>query len=306
MRLLPATILPALLLMPLSAICAEPPPSTPAKPVPAKPDRPQPKKPQEVLKGEWLDPDQSAPNGTQYKTFHSAVIGSNVSYLVWLPPGYERGTKRYPVIYWLHGRSKNQRTGALIFVPQVEAAIKEGLLPPVIVVSVNGVGPSYYLDAPNGRLPVESVIIKDLIPHVDRTYRTIARREGRVIEGYSMGGFGAARLGFKFPELFGTVVVSAGALQNSNGFNPEEHPKQLARKNAGKLRKTRIHIGCGSLDGLLPTNLELHRLLQQLGIEHSYQVVPDMAHDSALYYEKLGTKVFEFHRRSLEALDKGR
>jgi endo-1,4-beta-xylanase len=121
-----------------------------------------------------------------------------------------------------------------------------------------------------------------------------------------MGGFGAARLGFKFPELFGTVVVSAGALQNSNGFNPEEHPKQLARQNADKLRKTRIHIGCGAQDGLLPLNLELHRLLQQLGIEHSYQVVPDMAHDSALYYEKLGTKAFEFHRKSLEALNKGR
>lgn len=295
-------ILPVLFLLPLSVICAETPSSTPASPAPAKPN----KKQQGVLKGEWLDPDQSAPNGTQYKTFHSEVIGSNVSYLVWLPPGYEQGTKRYPVIYWLHGRSKNQRTGALILVPQVEAAIKERLLPPVIVVSVNGVGPSYYLDAPNGRLPVESVIIKDLIPHVDRTYRTIARREGRVIEGYSMGGFGAVRLGFKFPELFGTVVVSAGALQNANVSNAEEHPKQLARKNADKLRKTRIHIGCGALDGLLSVNLELHRLLQQLGIEHSYQVVPDMAHDSALYYEKLGTKAFEFHRKSLEALNKGR
>lgn len=288
MRLLPATMLSALVLMPLSAICAEP----------------QPRKPQEVPKGEWLDPNPSAPNGTQYKTFSSAVIGSNVSYLVWLPPGYEQGTKRYPVIYWLHGRSGNQRSGAATFVPHVEAAIKEGVLPPVIVVLVNGVGRGHYLNAPNGRLPIESVIIKDLIPHVDQTYRTIARREGRVIEGYSMGGFGAGHLGFKFPELFGTVIVNAGALRNADWFNAEEHPKQLARKNADKLRKTRIRIGCGSLDDLLPANQELHEVLQQLGIEHPYQVVPDMAHSSALYYEKLGTKVFEFHRKSLEALNK--
>ena len=60
------------------------------------------------------------------------VLGREVSYLVYLPAGYEKGKQRYPVIYWLHGMGGNQRGGAMMFVPQVEAAIKEGVLPPTI------------------------------------------------------------------------------------------------------------------------------------------------------------------------------
>ena len=55
----------------------------------------------------------------------------------------------------------------------------------------------------------------------------------------------------------------------------------------------------GSLDGLLPRNQELHDLLTQLGIEHEYEVVPGVAHDSPLYYRQLGSKPFAFHQKSL-------
>jgi enterochelin esterase-like enzyme len=284
------------------------------------PDARRPMNKRPMPKAESLDPDHSAPNGTQYKTFQSKTLGREVSYLVWLPPGYEQEKKHYPVIYWLHGTGGNQRAaGATMFVPQVEAAIKEGVLPPVLVVSVNGMVNSFYCDSSDGQCPMESVIIKDLIPHVGATYRTIGRREGRVSEGYSMGGCGAGHLGFKYPEIFGTVVINAGALIDpdlSNGpmfgvFGDDnarrvaEHPITLARKNADKLRdRTHIRIGCGSRDGLLPRNKELHELLTQLGIKHEYEVVPDVAHEPPLYFRKLGTKVFAFHRKSLEALDK--
>jgi enterochelin esterase-like enzyme len=196
-------------------------------------------------------------------------------------------------------------------------------LPPVIVVLVNGVVKSFYCDSVDGKCPMESVIIKDLIPHVDATYRTIAKREARVIEGYSMGGYGAGHLGFKYPELFGTVVVNAGALldptltnvpQNGPMFGVfgndsarrlAEHPRELARKNAENLRgKTHVRIGCGSLDNLLIRNKDLHEALTQLGMQHEFDVVPDVAHESPRYYAKLGTKVFEFHRKSLEGWEK--
>jgi endo-1,4-beta-xylanase len=272
-------------------------------------------------KAEWLDPDHGAPNGTLYKTFASKALGQDVSYLVWLPPGYADGTKRCPVIYWLHGMGANQRGGASMFVPQVEAAIKEGTLSPCIVISLNGMVRSFYCNSSDGNVPMESVITKDLIPHVDATYRTLGTREGRVVEGYSMGGYGAAHLGFKYPELFGTVVINAGALidptptnlpkegamfsvfGNDNERRVAEHPLTLARKNADRLRSTHIRIGCGSLDGLLPRNQELHDLLTQLGIEHEFQIVPDVAHDSPKYYRLLGTKAFAFHCKSLGAAD---
>ena len=87
-----------------------------------------------------------------------------------------------------------------------------GKIPEMIVVLVNGMKDSFYNDSPDGKWPIESVIIKELIPHIDKTYRTLAHRETRAIEGYSMGSYGAAHLGFKYPELFGIVGVNAGAL----------------------------------------------------------------------------------------------
>jgi endo-1,4-beta-xylanase len=193
------------------------------------------------------------------------------------------------------------------------------------VVLVNGMVKSFYCDSTDGQCPMESVIIKDLIPHVDETYRTVAGRKGRVVEGYSMGGYGAGHLGFKYPELFGTVVVNAGALLEPDlPFTPKdgpmygvfgndktrrvaEHPRELARKNADKLRdRTSIRIGCGSLDSLLPRNQELHEVLTQLGIKHDFEVVPGVAHNSSLYYRKLGTSEFDFLRKSLAAMDTGK
>lgn len=286
-----------------------------------KPDGAKPRTAREMPKGQWLDPDRTAPNGTQYKTFTSKILGGReVSYLIYLPPGYEQGQKRYPVIYWLHGMGSNQRGGATMFVPHVEAAVREGVLPPTIVVLVNGMVKAFYCNSSDGQCPIEDVIIKDLVPHVDATFRTVAQREGRVIEGYSMGGYGAGHLGLKYPELFGTVVINAGAMMDPNMSNAPkdgpmfgvfgddrarrvaEHPRELARANADKLRgRTRIRIGCGSLDNLLPRNQDLHEVLDQLHIEHQYEVVPDVAHESARYYQKLGTKVFEFHRKSLDS-----
>ena len=277
----------------------------------------------ELPNGEWLEPNRRAPSGTQYKTFASEVLaGKEVSYLIYLPEGYDQATTRYPVIYWLHGMGGNQAGGAMMFLPQVQAAVREGVLPPAIVVLVNGMVKSFYCDSSDGQRPVESVIVKDLIPHVDATYRTIAKREGRLIEGYSMGGYGAAHLGLKYPELFAAVVVNAGALLSpdvanipkdgpmfgvfgaDNARRRAEHPRELARANADQLRgRTRIRIGCGSRDHLLAVNQDLHEVLGELEIDHQYEVVPDVAHEGARYYQMLGTKAFEFHRQAFGAAE---
>jgi endo-1,4-beta-xylanase len=272
-------------------------------------------------KAEWVDSNRSEPNGTKYKNLASKVLGADVSYLVYLPPGYDKEAKRYPVIFWLHGLGGSQRGGATNFVPHVDAAIRTGALPPCVVVLVNGMVNSWYCDWANGKLPMESVIIKDLIPHIDATYSTIVKREGRVVQGYSMGGYGAAHLAFKYPDVFGTVVVDAGALIGEAAFGgPKlgesfkeiyadkdrflaEHPTKLLEKNVEKIRnKTSIRIGCGKDDGLLPRNQELHDLLDRLKIEHQYEVVPGVAHNGVEYYKKLDSKGFEIHRKVFEAL----
>jgi endo-1,4-beta-xylanase len=276
-------------------------------------------------KAEWVDSNRNEPSGTKYQTFKSKVLDSEVSYLVWLPPGYEDKTDRYPVIYWLHGMGGNQRGGASVFVPHVDKAIKDGALPPVIVVCVNGMVTSWYCDWANGKQPIESVIIKDLIPHIDARYRTIAQREARVVQGFSMGGYGAAHLGFKYPDLFGTVVADAGAMVAAGGPKGSnlaelfkdvygdgkegkerflaENPFELAAKNLDKIKgKMLIRIGCGKDDNLLARNEALHETLQKLEVDHQFEVVPGVAHNSGEYYKTLGTKGFEIHKKAFESV----
>jgi endo-1,4-beta-xylanase len=280
--------------------------------------RAQQKKP--AAKAAWVDPDKGEPNGTKYCTFTSTVLGADVSYLVYLPPGYQTQTTRYPVVYWLHGLGGNQRGGASVFVPHVDAAIRKGALPPAVVVSVNGMVNSFYCDWADGKLPIESVIVKDLVPHIDKEYRTVARREGRVVQGFSMGGFGAAHLGFKYPDVFGAVCVDAGALLREAALDGPiltpvfkgdrdrfraEHPLQLVEKNVEKIRgRTTIRVGVGGDDSLLPRNRELHELLEKLKVEHRYEVVAGVGHNARDYYEKLGSKCLEVHRAVFEALEK--
>jgi enterochelin esterase-like enzyme len=291
-------------------------------PTRAQPPAGQPKQGRrEMPKAEWVDPNRAAPAGTQYHTFPSKVLGGDVCYLVYLPPGYEAGTKRYPVVYWLHGLGGNQRAGALSFVGPFDEAVRAGTVSPAIVVLVNGMVNSFYCDWADGKRPVESVIVKDLIPHVDQTYRTIAKREGRLIEGFSMGGYGAAHLGFKYPDLFGAVVVDAGALIlesaltegnvaeiYKNGFASDparwraEHPTQLVEKNADRIRgKTVIRVGVGGADRLLARNRELHELLDKLKIEHEYEVADGVGHMAPAYYKKLGDKCFAVHKKAFAA-----
>jgi endo-1,4-beta-xylanase len=288
--------------------------------LPAQNAAPQPKR-RQMPKPEWVDPNHEAPNGTLYKTFASKVISRDVNYLIYLPPGYDKDTQqRYPVIYWLHGMGGNIRAGAQMFVPALDIAIKDGSMPPCIVVLPNGMVNSFYCDTVEGPHPVESVIIKDLIPHIDETYRSLPKREAHIIQGFSMGGYGAAHLGFKYPELFGTVIVNSGALidpesatsatgvmthvfGNDNARRKAEHPRELAKQNAEQLRgHTHISLGCGSIDHLLPVNLDLDKVLSGLNIEHQYETVPDVPHNAALYYKKLGARMFEFHKQVLAGL----
>jgi enterochelin esterase-like enzyme len=272
---------------------------------------------------QWVATDTSDASGAKYHTFVSKTLGGEVSYHIYLPPQYdEQPSRRFPVIYWLHGLGGNQRGGTATFGKQAADAMRDGALPPALIVFVNGMVSSFYVDWANDKRPVESIIIKDLIPHVDATYRTIAKREGRAIEGYSMGGWGAAHLGFKYPELFGTVVVDAGALiqeQSWNGpnlapifdgaFNNDkdritaEHPTQLLTKNADKIRgQQNIRVGCGGEDTLLARNRALHELLTKLNIDHEYEVVEGIAHNAGQYYAKLGPQGFAIYKKAFASL----
>jgi endo-1,4-beta-xylanase len=168
-----------------------------------------------------------------------------------------------------------------------------------------------------GKAPVESVIVKDLIPHIDATYRTVARREGRIVEGFSMGGFGAAHLGFKYPELFGTVSMIDAALVSldtmrerhsalyrrifggkAENFQAED-PRALVDRNAAAIRgRMAVRLAVGAL---VPGNRSFHETLTDLNIAHDYDELA-VGHIHGAIYDGLGAKNWEFYRRALAAI----
>jgi endo-1,4-beta-xylanase len=279
-----------------------------------------------VLPAGFVDPDTSQLAGTQYKTFHSRTINGPASYQVYLPPDYGTAqTLHYPVVYFLHGLGGDQHSMGSSIVPQLDAAIRADQSPAMIVVGVNGLRDSRYYDSYDGQRPVEKVIVQDLIAHIDATYRTLSQRQFRAVEGFSMGGFGAAHLGFKYPELFGAVSVLAGALLDDAGVasapdlvtTPELFAKDfgssvpyfhagspwtLVRENADRIRgRTLVRIGVGDKDGLLQRDTRYHELLKELRIEHEFFTVPGVGHEEAKFYKSLGSQGFEFYRKAWPA-----
>jgi endo-1,4-beta-xylanase len=279
----------------------------------------------------WVDPDKSSTALTQYATFFSKTINTDVSYQVYLPPGYEQQTNtRYPVLYFLHGSGGSQH-GSTPFARRFDQAIRAGRLDPLIIVGVNGLrGETMYCDARDGKFPLETVITKDLIPHIDTTYRTIASRTGRAIEGFSMGGFGAAHFGFKYPEVFGVVSIMAPALlgpelkqplpsrawgrlfQSALGgdleYFKENDPFALVPKNADALRDRsviRIVIHVENENWLAPRCDELHELLMKHTIAHQFLYLANVkSHNQAQVLDTLGTAGLAFFEAGFKYLQK--
>lgn len=276
---------------------------------------------------QWTTAPSSAP-GVLYRTFASATAGTTVSFHVWLPPQYQsEPTRRFPVLYWLHGSGS-----PIAGIPWVSArfagAMSQGRIPPMIIVFPNGVGASMWCDSKDGTVPVESVVIDDLIPHVDSSFRTIASRPGRIIEGFSMGGAGAGRLGLRRPDLFaGVSMMGAGPMQldfmdapdgtdvpprkraaiyeavwgSDPAYYLAQHPWTIASLRAGAhiALCTVIRQGVGELDAMLAPNLAFHEHLLSLGIPHQITVVPGVGHDPSQTMNGLGDSGWDFYTAAL-------
>lgn len=264
----------------------------------------------------WLDADRTAPAGFAYRTFASKLAKGDVSYLLYLPPDYETSSRRYPVVYWLHGMGGSQRSGTKV-VQTMDGLMRKGAAPAMIVVLVNGMRDSFYVDAADGSMPVESVIVKELVPHIDATLRTHAERGARMIEGFSMGGFGSAAVGFRHPDVFGAVNAMAGAFENVDNIatrRPElfqrvflsdrervrlATPGAALEKNLAAIRgKQLVRVAVGDQDPGLERNRAAHEMLVRLKVEHDFEVVPGVAHSHAKMYETLGERACEFHRKA--------
>lgn len=145
------------------------------------------------------------------RAMRSAALGAEMRYTIYLPDGYEAGRLHYPVLYLLHGNGGNENEWLVSgqVQPTVDGLIRGGKVPPFIIVMPGG-GSSWWVDGNKDRM--EAALIKELIPHIDASFRTISTRDGRMIAGLSAGGFGTVNAVFKYPELFAASAALSPAI----------------------------------------------------------------------------------------------
>ncbi|MFV0443757.1 MAG: alpha/beta hydrolase-fold protein [Planctomycetaceae bacterium] len=176
--------------------------------------------------------------------------------------------------------------------------------------------PSHY-DFPATNSYSETAFVKELIPHIDANYRTIASREGRGIEGFSQGGRGTARIMFKFPELFCSAAPMGSGLQHEQHaaehqgqetsgvqFEPGNNTYDLARVYVAKQDRFPLHIlvGFGMQDFNYKANLTWSEHLKSLGIPHEVAIAGEAPHSALECYKQLGDRVMLFHARNFHLI----
>ena len=268
------------------------------------------------------DKDLPIPSGTSHLTFQSQLVNQNIGFCIYLPPSYATATKqRFPVIYNLHGNGGTEFT-SLDSIRLLDEGISAGRWPEMIMVLPNGGHNTFYKNSADGKYPMESIFLKELIPFIDTNYRTIASREGRCIEGFSMGGRGATRLGLKHPEMFCSLFCQAGnvphLLDQFDSTEPAERKKLLlgedrtaweaddlyavATKNANLIKKNvRIQIACGTKDGgHIKTIRDFHQYLQDLEIDHTYIELEGLGHQRTQMMDLMKPVWFDYHVESMK------
>lgn len=261
------------------------------------------------------------PSNTQHLTFRSKLVNEDVGYCVYLPPDYSADSEvRFPVIYNLHGNGGNEFTG-LDSIRVLDEGIKAGRWPQMIMVLPNGGHSTFYKDSADGKFPIESIFMKEFIPYIDQTYRTIAAHEGRCIEGFSMGGRGSTRLAMKYPETFCSLFCQAGNVPHLLDIFDETPTAErsglllgasrdnwekddvyaVTSKNAKRIKKSvRIQIACGTKDGgHLKTIRDFHQHLVELAIDHTYIELEGLGHKRTEMIALMRPIWFDYHVESI-------
>jgi len=232
----------------------------------------------------------------------SRILGRSVSYCVILPPGYgDDATRRYPVVYYFHGLGDNEqmfvRSGGFNLIEELWDRRELG---DFIIVTPAGYS-SFFMNSHDGRFRYDDFFLQEFIPAIENRYRIAAHRESRGIAGISMGGYGALRMAFLHPQLFGSVSAhsaalmerlpavsvgdspSAGRLQilgNVFGSPPDRlfwdrnNPLSIAR--TAELAGMKIYFDCGSQDdyGFEAGAQALHNVLVSRRIAHEFHLYP--------------------------------
>jgi enterochelin esterase family protein len=233
-------------------------------------------------------PDESdardVPHGTVEIVWHrSAVLGQMRQLWVYLPPGYARDRRTYPVLYLLHGRNgtaADWTQGGLVNFIMDNLLAGKNAAPMVIVMPWLHALP---YDAP----PIESndafadYLLKDVLPLVEGKYRVARDRAHRAIFGLSLGGAATLAIGLNHPELFSQIATySTGAPQAEL---EKRLAPALARADVLNQQLRLLWLGCGKQDA---SHIVLHDALVKLFTTHGLKFTnhpTDGVHNWALW-----------------------
>jgi enterochelin esterase-like enzyme len=182
------------------------------------------------------------PAAVEHIKIHGAALEGNLEgdavdrdVIVFLPPSYEMDkTRRYPVVYALHGYSIGaEQWTHEIHVPQtIEGAFAKGAKEMIVVLPDSKTiynGSMYSSSVTTGDF--EKFIAHDVVAYIDAHYRTIPDRESRGLVGHSMGGYGASRIGMKHPDVFGALYIMSPCCMSpmaGGGPGPADQMKERA------------------------------------------------------------------------------
>jgi len=268
----------------------------------------------------------------------SRILREPVRYCAFLPSGYDatatgnsspaRDAPRYALLYELHGLGDNEQslinTGAWSLIQDLREEHKIGEF---LIVTPDG-DRSFYINSRDGRERYSDFFLQEFMPTIEHRYRVRAGRNSRGISGMSMGGYGALRLAFAYPELFSSVSAHSAALvaeapRPSNRVTGDASPLAgmigalfgnpidaaywkstspfvLAKKNAAEIDRLKIYFDCGSEDsyGFDQGARELHAELDALKVKHEFHIYPG-GHGLEYFLAHVAASM-EFHSRAFQ------
>ena len=267
-------------------------------------------------------PDLAGATGrAECRSLDSRILGHPVKYCILLPPSYDaEKTRRYPVLYFLHGLGDNEQmflhSGGFNLVEDLWEQQQLG----EFLIATPAAGSSFYINSRDGAQRYEDFFLREFLPAIEKRYRTRAGRAFRGVGGISMGGYGALHLAFRHPELFGSVSAHSAALIEKlpgitaadsrllagtrvlgDVFGSPPDPRFWDRNNPlvlarnAELGGMKIYFDCGSEDdyGFYNGAQALDKVLVSRRIPHEFHLYPG-GHNWTYFMEHLPASL-QFH-----------
>jgi enterochelin esterase-like enzyme len=214
--------------------------------------------------------------------FYSSELDRDMPCLAYLPPDYGTAGRRYPVVYMLHGLGGHRdELVAMGLIDAADRAMRNGDVAPMVIIMPQG-DLSYWVNHAYDGPRWGEYLTRDVVQHVDATYRTLRSPAARAVGGISMGAWGALSNAFTHPEVFGVVGGHSVTPRGDDGSLPflgtgEDFQRVDPIHLANTLPLTtnlQIWLDIGDSDPWLSSAQVLHQVLTTQGVDHLWQLYP--------------------------------